>query len=135
MRILALLLAFVLVLTSLPAMAAPAEGAAPAEAPGTAVDVAPVPAAPAEAPKPEQPLASQPTLRDMLARAPQTDFAAGDKPSSTVTLAPGQEATAEKKSHKTLWIVLGCVAGAALIWAIADSGGDDNGSGGGGGGY
>jgi hypothetical protein len=128
MRVLALFLAFVLVLTSLPAMAAPAEGAAPAEAPATAVDVAPGPPSPA----------SQPTLRDMLARTPQADFAAGEKPSSTapaVTLAPGQEATAEKKSHKTLWIVLGCVAGAALIWAIADSGGNDNGSGGGGGGY
>src|SRR4029453_2040909 len=64
MRVLALFLAFVLVLTSLPAMAAPAEGAAPAEAPATAVDVAPGPPSPA----------SQPTLRDMLARTPQADF-------------------------------------------------------------
>ena len=123
MRFLSVFLAFLLVLSSIPASAAQPEKSAPAAAP----------AASGTAPAP------QPTLHEMLAKASGADFTAGDRPqaAAVATLAPGQEATEtkEKKSHKTLWIVLGCVAGAAVIWAIADSGGSDNGSGGGGGGY
>jgi hypothetical protein len=36
---------------------------------------------------------------------------------------------------KKIWITVGIVAGAALIWAALDSGDDNNTSGGGGGGY
>ena len=136
MRLLSVILVFLLVLTSLPVSAASLEGSGPSEA------SAGTPAATASAtPAPEpSPATQQPTLHEMLAQTTRADFAAGDRPTTAAvtTLAPGQEAPAEakeKKSHKTLWIVLGCVAGAAIIWAIADSGGDSNGSGGGGGGY
>jgi len=123
-------LAFFLVLTSLPASAGTTGTSDAAEAPSG--DASPT-AVTTPAATPEQP-----TLQEMLARTPRADFAAGERP-STVTLAPAQEAAPapapapEKKSHKTLWIVLGCVAGAALIWAIADSGGSSNGGSGGGG--
>ena len=134
MRLLSVILVFLLVLTSLPASAASLEGSGPAEA------SAGTPAAPASATPAPEPATQQPTLHEMLAQTTRADFAAGDRPTAAAvtTLAPGQEAPTEakeKKSHKTLWIVLGCVAGAAVIWAIADSGGSDNGSGGGGGGY
>jgi hypothetical protein len=75
----------------------------------------------------------------MIARSPRADFAAEERPSEAIPLAPlapGQTEAApaepEKKSHKTLWIVLGCIAGAAVIYAIAESGGDGDGDGGGG---
>lgn len=128
MRLLSVFLVALLVLTSLPASAASLEGSGPVQASAT------------PAPEPA-PATQQPTLHEMLAKTSHPDFAAGDRPTTVAvtTLAPGQEAATEgkeKKSHKTLWIVLGCVAGAAIIWAVADSGGDSNGSsGGGGGGY
>ena len=124
MKTLSMLLVLLLVLSSLPVSAAATEASAGAAPAATAESQ------PASAP--------QPTLHEMLARTPRADFSEGVRPAKAevATLAPGQEATEtkEKKSHKTLWIVLGCVAGAAVIWAIADSGGSDNGSGGGGGG-
>ena len=111
MRLLSVFLVFLLVLTSLPASAASLEGSGPAEA------SAGTPAAPSATPAPAT---QQPTLHEMLAQTTRADFAAGDRPTTAAvtTLAPGQEAPAEakeKKSHKTLWIVLGCVAGAAII--------------------
>lgn len=78
--------------------------------------------------------AERPLAVSLAAQAQAADTRLQVRPSAQTEPAAKPPEQGMSRSKK-IWITVGVIAGAVLLWAALDGGGDNNTSGGGGGGY